>query len=596
MIREIIFILILFFITGCGMSGSKTTEKPKEIPLADNTASNDLNSTDSGTQIATTESEESILPQTFSIAFPSILKKDAKENNFSSTNSENNQTEDLNTTVSDSNETEDSNTTISDNNETEESNSPISESNETASSENTATNSNEVEESNSTHSNGNETAESSDSSDTGESNSTVSDSNETAESNNSITNSNIVGDLNNTASDNNQTNESNSTTTESNNTAEYCDENRGVDDNKTDNVAYDSLKDKVAKIERVVKISQVNLTVLEKTMPQILITCEGIDFNTTCLFEEGNLSVVMDNETRVQLSSTIDENNITFPDINESGVSLGEVIYRKYNDDTIYEYGLSHEMSAKETNNTKKELYTFKWSDNKKDTLTQYSYEDNITSSNVSIHYLTGEDDKELMHVTFINNSIILGKKETMNLTLVKKGDENGSFSITSNSIEEFKDGNETNTSRFSSNGDISEDSSLLLFSGSVSSENNATEEERTTTLQDNRIRCNVKDEEDSNIELYELNITDGNLENGEYLLFPPDTIVKELTSLEIYEESIGSFTVDDNKTQGGIRGDSYEDILNELIIIKLLESQELINMFKIVDKEDRPDLKIIKY
>jgi len=405
-------------------------------------------------------------------------------------------------------------------------------------------------------------------------------------------------DLN--VSDSNLTDEFNSTV-DTNKTIEYCDENSIIDDNQTatqtSNIAYNSLTDKVEKIERVIKISQVNLTVLEETMPKILSTCEGIELNTTCLFEEGELFVPMDNRTRKEISSIIDENNITFPDINESGLSLGEVTYKKYNDDILYEYGLSHEMSAKESNCSKKEQYIFKWSDNNQDTLTQYSYEDNITLSNVSIHYLKGEEEKELMHVTFTNNNIILGKKEIMNLTLVKKGgDENGSYSITSNSIEEFKDGNETNTSRFSSNGDISEESTLLLFSGTISTENNSTDKETTTTLQDNRVRCNTENSDESDIELYELNVTEANLTNGEYLIFEPDTVIKELSSLEIYEQSIGSFTVDEDKIQGSIHGDAYDEVLNDLIIIRLKESQESTDIFEIINKEERPNLKIIKY
>jgi hypothetical protein len=558
MIREIIFILVLFFITGCGMSGSKTEDNTKDVSLADSGLSNDLNSTDSGTQIAIVDSEDAILPQTFSIAFPSILKKDTKEENSSNTTSENNQTEESNNTVSNSNELENQGSSTSDINQTQEMNSTVSNGNEIEDSDDNVSNSNQAEDLNIT----------------------------------------ILD--NNTTFDTNQTEESNSTISEDNSTVVYCDDNRTQESNETiknqDNIAYNSLKDKVEKIERVIKISQVNLTVLEESMPQILSTCDGIDFNTSCLFEEATLSVAMDNETRVQISSIINEGNITFPDINESGVSLGEVIYKKYSDDTLYQYGLSHEMSSKENNSSKKELYTFKWSNNSEDTLTQYSYEDNATLSKVDIHYLTGEDKKELMHVTFINNDILLRKKEIMNLTLVKKGDENGSYSITSNSIEEFKDGNETNTSRFSSNGDISEDSSLLLFSGSVSSENNTTEEETTTTLQDNRVRCNPENSEELNIELYELNVTGGSLENGEYLIFPPDTVVTELSALEIYEKSIGSFTVNGDEIQGGIHGDSYEDLLDKLIIIRLTESQELTDMFKIVDIEDRPDLKLIKY
>ncbi|SFV57899.1 hypothetical protein MNB_SV-12-1141 [hydrothermal vent metagenome] len=525
MIRYIIFLLVLFFLAGCGMSGSTSKDNSKDASTGESVANIDLNTTDDSTLIATAEipeEEETILPQTFSIAFPAILKKESnvttedESDNSITQSDENNRTADSNTSV-ENNETDDSNTSV----------------------------------------------------------------------------------------ENNQTTDSN-ISVENNQTVEYCervDDNKTIENNQTnsekENIAYNSLKDKIEKIERVIKISQVNLTVLEGAMPQILDNGENMDVNTTYLFEENQLTVVMDNRTRAELSSIIEDNNITFPDINDTGVSLGAVVYTKYSDDTLYQYGLDHNMSSKklenDTNSSKKEQYSFKWSDNSEDTLTQYSYEDNNTYSKVSIHYLLGEDKKELMHVAFEENSTLLGKKETMNLTLVKRGDENGSFTITSDSIEEFKDGNDTNISRFSSNGDISDDSTLLLFAGSVSSENNSTEVETTTVREDNRVICNRNPNKEPDIKLYELNITGGNLEDGAYLIFPPETVVNELSSLEIYEQSIGSFRVDGDKAQGGLRGDSYEDILDKLIIIRLIESQESTDMFKIVVNEDKPTLEIVK-
>jgi len=557
MTKQIIFIFVLFFIAGCGMSGSKSEDDSKDISLDSSATTNDLNTSSVGTQIATTNTDnDAILPQVFSIAFPSILKKDSIReettvNNSSTPVDENIEIADSNETTVTTQESESNNTMQS---------SPQSESNNTI-------------ESNQEESESNNTAQTTQESDnnSSEMNTSIVDSNSTLEDNETIQYCE--------ASDNNETVESNQT-----------------EDNKN-NIAYNDLIEKVGKIERVITISQLNLTVLEGAMVEILNSCSDIDFNTSCDFEEGSLLVIMDSSTISRLSLIVKDNNITFPDINDTTFYLGETSYIKYSEDSPYQYGLTHHMSSKkmetDINNSKIEQYIFKWSENSSDTMTQYRYEDNETESKVSIHYLLGEDDKELMHVAFVKDSNLSGKKETINLTLVKKGDENGSFSITSDSIEEFIDGNETNISKFSSNGDISDDSSLLLFSGQVSHEDNSTETQRTTVLDDNRVRCDTKEPE---ITLYDLNITGGNLEDGEYLIFSQDTVLTELSSLEVYEHSIGSFTVNGDKIQGGLRGDSYEDILDSLIIIELLESQESTYMFRVIEEDKKPNLEIIKY
>jgi outer membrane biogenesis lipoprotein LolB len=109
MMRGMIFILVLFFLAGCGMSGSKTEGDSKGITTEDSVANTDLNISDDSMLIAVVDEEEtkneleedSILPQTFSINFPTMLKKsttDINETNQTIEVIENNQTVDADET------------------------------------------------------------------------------------------------------------------------------------------------------------------------------------------------------------------------------------------------------------------------------------------------------------------------------------------------------------------------------------------------------------------------------------------------------------------------------------------------------------------
>jgi hypothetical protein len=535
-----LFSLHLLIIIGCGFQSNPKEETSERDDLATNT---DINGSVDSIPIAVvlpeptptpTEEVESILPQTFSVSFPSVLKKESKEENQT---------------------VEESNATI--------------ENNQTAENENNQTIENNI---------------------TVENNQTIDgdgdgDGNITVENNQTIRYCEMI--------ENNETQEGNQT----------------VEDNRTKNIAYEQLKDKVEKIEYIIKVAEVNLMVLERAMPEIFQHCDGMEFNTTCGFVENFFSVVMDNETIEQIAPVIAEHNLTFPEINGSRVQLGEVSYTHYDDNqSIYQYTLSHDMASTittiENNATKKEQYSFRWSDESEDVMTQYIYEDNETQSKVLIRYLLGEDGKELMNISCTEDNNLSGKKESMSLTLVKN-DENGSYSLVSNSIDELLLGDDINRSSFSSSAEISDESSLLLFSGTLSQESlDSNETDKTiiknsTVVQDNRIICGADrtevSEEVSDIELYELNITGENLKDGAYLIFAPDTQLEEFDFLEIYELSIGSFTVYHDEIQGSLKEDTYKDMLDELIIVKITDSQESANMFEIVPLMEKPTLKIVK-
>jgi len=380
------------------------------------------------------------------------------------------------------------------------------------------------------------------------------------------------------------------------------------------NIGYNQLKNSISQIKDIVTIAQVNLVLLEKVMPQVLDKCDGM---ISCVFEPKYLSIVLDNETISQIDDITKDSNFTIKvdDNATNKLLLGKVSFSKYNDyNRSYNYELTLDMVSDninlvyakvdknstdnnitdidkvDTNIT--EYQNFKWSDDNANVTTRYFYQDSNTTTDISIFYLVDENGKETMHV--YNSNANNTHKENMNLTLADKEDNNSTIILQSNSIEQFSDGNKSNISSFSTNAEISDKNSTLLFAGSVSDNNNTTSEVNC----DNNSSCDENSSRviSNNLELHELNITDGNLTDGSYILLPPYMDIRGLQLIDIFRLTLGTFTILHNKAQGEIHNNSYNDMINSLTIVKMNESQNSTNMFEIVPEEDRPTIDIINY
>jgi len=420
-----------------------------------------------------------------------------------------------------------------------------------------------------------------------------------------------------TKEDNNQTTDINSTI-ETNNGDNNSTETNSTDNNQStpvvNNIGYNQLKKSISQIQDIVTIAEVNLVLLEKVMPQVLDKCEGM---ISCVFEPKFLSIALDNETISQIDDITKDTNfsIKIDDNTTNRLLLGKISFTKYNDDNIsYNYELALDMASdnidfiynkpdvnttennitdiNKTDTNITEYQNFKWSDNNENVTTKYFYKDNNKTVDISIFYLVDENNKKTMHV--VNNSENSKHKENMNLTLADKEDDNKTVVLQSNSIEQFSDGNTTSINSFSANAEISDTSSTLLFAGSVSDNNNTTSEVNC----DNNSSCdeNSSRDIDNHLELHELNITGGNLTDGSYILLPPYIDIKSLQLIDIFRLTLGTFTVFEEKAQGEIHNNSYNDMINQLTIVKMNESQNSTNMFEIVSNEDKPTIKIINY
>ncbi|MCK4441960.1 MAG: hypothetical protein KAU90_08125 [Sulfurovaceae bacterium] len=417
-----------------------------------------------------------------------------------------------------------------------------------------------------------------------------------------------------TKEENNQIDETNSTVESSNSETNDTDENESIPTTVT-NIGYNQLKNSISKIKNIVTIAQVNLILLKKVMPQVLDKCDGM---ISCVFEPEYLSIVLDNETISQIDEITKDSNFTLKMDNNvtNKLLLGKVSFAKYDDyNRSYNYELTLDMASDNidlvynkiennitddniiddniTNISKSDIniteyQNFKWSDDNLNVTTRYFYQDSNTTTDISIFYIN-EDGKETMHV--YNSSENEKHKENMNLTLADKEDDNSTVVLQSNTIEQFTDGNDSNISSFSTNGEISDESSTLLFAGSIS-DNNTTSEVNC----DNNSSCDENNSRDINnhLELHELNISDGNLTDGSYILLPPYIDIKGLKLIDIFRLTLGTFTVFEDKAQGEIHNNSYNDMINKLTIVKMNESQNSTNMFKIIPQKDRPTLKIV--
>jgi len=111
----------------------------------------------------------------------------------------------------------------------------------------------------------------------------------------------------------------------------------------------------------------------------------------------------------------------------------------------------------------------------------------------------------------------------------------------------------------FSSNGEIADDSSKIIFSRNVADENSSMEERVISEVVcsgDECVESNLSSISDisnesnlvDNLEFYQLKIGDSNLSDGSYLILPPDMDIENLSAVDIFKLAIGTFTILDGK------------------------------------------------
>jgi len=400
-----------------------------------------------------------------------------------------------------------------------------------------------------------------------------------------------------------------------------------INDSNSSSIGYGKLKKYIIQIDDIIKVAQINLVFIKKVMPEVLDRCSGM---SSCEFEAGALSIVLDKETIEEIDKIVDDKNFTAIDENlNKRVYLGELGFkREYiqnrggyryelkldlssNDKILDEFYKDGNISIELSEYRVEEYQIFKWFDYIKDVATIYLYQDSNETIDVRIYYSVDESGKESMHV--LNSSKIVNIKNNMNLTLSDKDDNNKTLRLTANSIEEkILDENKSIINSFSSNGEISDESSLILFSGNIEDKNgtNIKQEQILSEVICNRNECIennlTKELEDNltvsdttieylrkNLKFYQLKISDTNLSDGSFLILPPSTNIEDLSLIEVFKLAIGTFTILDGKAQGEIHSSEYNDVLDKLTIVRIEDNPDGGEpLFSIV--EERPKIEII--
>ncbi|NPA61560.1 MAG: hypothetical protein GXO06_04695 [Epsilonproteobacteria bacterium] len=365
-------------------------------------------------------------------------------------------------------------------------------------------------------------------------------------------------------------------------------------------VGYSQLKDYVSQIDDVVDMAQINLIILKRAMPEVLERCEGM---SSCTFKAREISVELSSSDIDEINSII-EDTISI----DSKLYLGELSFKRdyTHGGGRFNYELKLDLVSSDRvvklykggyGDEVEEYQIFRWSDYSRDVATIYLYEDINHSVDVKIYYSSDESGQESMHVLKSTNGYNL--KNSMNLTLSDKDDV--AFKLTANSIEEeLLEDNSSLVNSFSSNGEIADDSSKIIFSRNVADENSSMEERVISEVVcsgDECVESNLSSISDisnesnlvDNLEFYQLKIGDSNLSDGSYLILPPDMDIENLSAVDIFKLAIGTFTILDGKAQGEIHSSLYNTLLDELTILKLEEGETI--LFKSII--DRPNIEL---
>jgi len=375
-------------------------------------------------------------------------------------------------------------------------------------------------------------------------------------------------------------------------------------------INLNQLQKDIYRVEDVVQISEFNIILLEQVMPEILKSCDGIE---SCIFEDGELSFLLDKKIISEIDKALDKKERDF--LNKEGtlVSLGQIEFSKY-ENQKYEYELKFNMLnssfIKEDSSIKKQIQILKWSNTTDKVTITYLYNNDINTINTTIRYFINKEGEELMYISDKNDTNVSIENRTI---VVKNSDNNSTYSLTSNTTIQQLSENETNTSHFSTNIEVDDSSSHLL----LLDKNTTLDLNHIPNINDNlnvvvvptkpivvtgpghdtdtnRIPSTVS-EVDNSSTLFVFEVDGDGLASGDYILLKPDTDTTTLNLEEILNASIGSFSVTEGKPQGALYSNEFLDILSELIIVKIIDSQESTEVSEFIVIENKPKLNIVK-
>jgi hypothetical protein len=194
------------------------------------------------------------------------------------------------------------------------------------------------------------------------------------------------------------------------------------------------------------------------------------------------------------------------------------------------------------------------------------------------------------------------------NTTLVVKNDENNSsYSLTSNTTIQQLSANETNSSHFSTNIEMDDRGTQLLLldkNTTLSTLDSVDRDENleivptkpiVVTVPSSNLETGSSFSEENKLTLFVFEVDGDGLASGDYILLKPDTDTLELDLEALLEMAIGSFSVIEGTPQGSLYSNEFLDILDELVMVKIIDSQESTELSEFIVIENKPKLNIVK-
>ncbi len=364
------------------------------------------------------------------------------------------------------------------------------------------------------------------------------------------------------------------------------------------------LQKDIYKAEDMVQIAEFNMILLEQVMPKILQKCEGIEH---CQFEERELSFLLDEELIFTIDSVLNEKNRNFLDINNTMVYLGDIEFFKY-ENQKYEYELNFNMLnssfIQEDSAIGERRQIFKWSSDNPNVVITYLYAKDVDRIVSTVRYFVNNEGNEFMYLSDKNDTNI----SIENTTLVVKNDENNSsYSLTSNTTIQQLSANETNSSHFSTNIEMDDRGTQLLLldkNTTLSTLDSVDKDENleiiptkpiVVTVPSSNLETGSSFSEENKLTLFVFEVDGDGLASGDYILLKPDTDTLELDLEALLEMAIGSFSVIEGTPQGSLYSNEFLDILDELVMVKIIDSQESTELSEFIVIENKAKLNIVK-
>jgi len=355
--------------------------------------------------------------------------------------------------------------------------------------------------------------------------------------------------------------------------------------NQNGDIGLGWIQNNVVTVEDIIVNQEIFLVLMRQVMPQIQDRCQS----KKCIIESNQIFLTLDNN----LLREIERFNPNI-DVHQRGtIPFGEIEFTKYDSEYLLKADNTEIRSEIDKKSINKQINSIRWSRDERSVISSYSYDDEKSNSSLELNYSEGNSGQNDMNITETFERKDGSKKYSFDFFLGEKGDINETVAIS-----------------FTIKGEVKQESMLSISTGEVSlnggyiyssgHDGDIFYREKSTFDRDGVLvesiycyadmECSMDDEStwfvDELVEVFDLKVTGGSLEDGEYYL-SKERDINKIDIDNIDEIIVGVITIFNN-TQEGYIYESYVDRLNELEMIYIQESDDSI---QIVPIGDRPNL-----